>query len=184
MKETTKFSRNVAIALLIVIIGCVNACKKDVTTNYMGNLSQVINQYRVDNGLTEIPISPSLTTVAETHVKDLVENQPDKGNCNLHSWSDKGAWSVCCYTSDHANAECLWSKPRELTSYTGNGYEISAWYSGEMSENQALTQWQNSESHNNTILNKDIWTNEWNAMGAAIYENYAVVWFGNEVDNN
>lgn len=158
-------------------------CKKEKTTDYEDDLSEVINQYRADNGLKEIPISPSLTHVAELHVKDLAENQPAQGECNLHSWSDNGDWNACCYTPDHAQASCMWDKPRELTNYTGNGYEISAWYSGEMNTEQALSQWQNSEGHNNVILSRDIWSDaEWNAIGAAIYDGYAVVWFGKEVD--
>ena len=56
-----------------------------------------------------------------------VDNKPDAPpECNLHSWSDKGPWSACCYTPDHAQAQCMWDKPSELTNYPGNGYEISA----------------------------------------------------------
>jgi hypothetical protein len=53
-----------------------------------------------------------------------------QGDCNMHSWSDKGfnVWNSCCYTSDHAEAECMWDKPREITfgSFTGFGYENAA----------------------------------------------------------
>jgi hypothetical protein len=148
-----------------------------------GTLFGEINAYRVENGLPKIPMSKSLTKVAETHVKDLVENQPVKGNCNLHSWSDKGSWTACCYTDDHAKAQCMWNKPRELTSYKGDGFEIAAWSSIDISVEQALSLWKGSAGHNNVILNKDIWKDlEWKAMGAAIYQGYAVVWFGKETD--
>jgi hypothetical protein len=148
-----------------------------------GTLFGEINAYRVENGLEEIPMSKSLTKVAETHVKDLVENQPVKGNCNMHSWSDKGSWTSCCYTPDHASADCMWNKPRELTSYKGNGYEIAAWYSIDITPEMALKLWKESSGHNNVILNKDVWKDlEWKAMGAAIYQGYAVVWFGEETD--
>lgn len=144
-----------------------------------GDLASIINQYRVSQGLTAIPISPSLTFVAEEHVKDLANNQPAQGNCNMHSWSDKGNWSACCYTDDHAQAQCMWDKPREMTDYTGNGYEISAWSSGDITENQALEIWKASSGHHNVIINEGVWSNiEWNAIGAAIYKGYAVVWFG------
>lgn len=160
----------------------INGCKEELP-NYEGNLAEVINQYRIEKGLNKILISPSLTIVAEAHVKDLANNQPDKGNCNMHSWSDKGTWSACCYTDDHSEASCMWNKPSELTSYQGNGYEIAAWYSGDISANRALSQWQGSQGHHNVILNKDNWNdNEWKAIGAAIYKGYAVVWFGEEED--
>ncbi len=168
--------------LTILAVFFFSNCEKE-KTNDAGSLSEVINAYRVEKGLSEISISTSLTTVAEAHVKDLVENQPNGGNCNLHSWSDNGDWSACCYTSDHAQAQCMWNKPSELTSYKGNGYEISAWSGDSITANQALTMWQGSEGHHNVILNKDIWANsEWNAIGSAIYKGYAVVWFGKEID--
>ena len=71
--------------------------------NYSGDLANVINQYRRDRGLPEIPVSPSLTRVAELHVADLAAHPRDRG-CNLHSWSEHGAWSACCYTDDLAQA--------------------------------------------------------------------------------
>lgn len=46
-------------------------------------------QYRIEKGLAEIPLSKSLTFVAQTHVKDM-ELNPASGYCNMHSWSDKG----------------------------------------------------------------------------------------------
>ena len=63
--------------------------------------------------------------VAEAHVQDLSYNQPVGGQCNMHSWSDRGSWSGCCYTDDHAASQCMWDKPRELTRYPGNGFEIA-----------------------------------------------------------
>jgi hypothetical protein len=88
-------------------------------------LYDILMQYRKEKGLPAIPLSPSLTTVAQAHVKDLVNNKPDNENCNAHSWSAKGKWSPCCYTPNHAESKCMWSKPKELTTYTGNGYEIA-----------------------------------------------------------
>ncbi|MCB0478728.1 MAG: hypothetical protein KDC84_11215 [Crocinitomicaceae bacterium] len=146
-------------------------------------LYDLIMTYRKEKGLPEIPLSKSLTIVAQTHVKDLHENQPVKGNCNLHSWSDKGEWSSCCYTSDHAKAECMWNKPKELTSYEGRGYEIShGTYGGEATPEGALNGWKRSTPHNNVIINKGIWDDEWKAIGVGMYKGFAVVWFGKETD--
>lgn len=146
-------------------------------------LYDLVMNYRKQNGLKTIPISKNLTKVAQIHVKDMHENKPVHGNCNLHSWSEKGEWSGCCYTSDHAKASCMWDKPRELTNYKGNGYEISyGSYGTEASAERALNSWKNSTGHNNVILNKGIWDDEWKAIGVGIYKGYAVIWFGKMLD--
>ena len=89
-------------------------------------LCDAINQYRAQNGLGAIPTSVGLGRVARFHVEDLEANQPAAG-CNLHSWSfDDPRWTGCCYTPDHAQAQCMWDKPREISSYSSAGYEISA----------------------------------------------------------
>ncbi|MEM9193272.1 MAG: CAP domain-containing protein [Myxococcota bacterium] len=144
-------------------------------------LVDAINAYRVSQGLEPVPFSPSLQTVAEFHATDLANNYRGFGpECNLHSWSEDGNWSGCCYTSDHARASCMWDKPRELTSYPGNGYEISA--GGTSSPDRALSAWMRSSSHHDVILNRGTWTRPWGAVGGAIDSGYAVVWFGRETD--
>ncbi len=145
-------------------------------------LVKTINDYRKQKGLPEIPMSPALNKVAQAHVKDLAENEPhDERGCNPHSWSDRageGA-SGCCYTPNHANAACMWDKPRELTKYQGNGYEIAA--VGVGSPEEALALWQTSTMHHAAILNKGIWKDaDWKAIGAAVHNGYAVVWFGKQ----
>ncbi len=174
--------------LILSFIVLMLSCKKDKTDNvetpsFDYSFAELINAYRVEQGLSEIPVSPSLTLVADTHVKDLENNNPNQGNCNLHSWSSNGNWSSCCYTPDHAQADCMWDKPRELTIYTGNGYEIAAWSSSDITAEQALSMWQSSSGHHDVILNNNTWANtQWKAIGAAIYKGYAVVWFGSEID--
>lgn len=146
-------------------------------------LADRINDYREDHDLEPIPLSPALMETAKAHVHDLMVNEPVQGECNLHSWSDKGDWTECCYTDDHANAACMWSKPGEIAGYPGDGYEIAAWASPSINAESALEQWKDSPGHNAVILNKDIWKdNQWRALGAAINREYAVVWFGEEPD--
>jgi hypothetical protein len=158
-------------------------CKKDEIINPGDSLVDVINKYRLEQNLPEIPVSPSLTIVAETHVNDLAKNYKQNDECNLHSWSDKGNWIPFCYTPDHANAQFMWDKPRELTSYPGNGYEIAAFRSDSMTANAAIELWKKSETHLDLILNRGIWKDvKWNAIGGAIDEGYAVLWFGEETD--
>lgn len=146
-------------------------------------LYQLLNEHRNQYGLQAIPLSVSLTNVAQTHVRDLSNYPPSQyGQCNLHSWSDNGPWSSCCYTPDHAQAQCMWSKPKELTSYTGAGYEISA-MATTMSAQTALNIWKASSGHNAVMINQSTWAGvTWNAVGVGINNNYAVIWFGEEKD--
>ena len=146
-------------------------------------LYKLIMEYRREMGLPTIALSKSLTKVAQIHVKDLNENFKESTICNMHSWSNKGNWTACCYTSDHAQAKCMWDKPRELSSYKGNGYEISYGASGVTVDAQgALAGWKSSPGHNAVIINSGVWRNEWNAIGIGLSGGFAVVWFGNELD--
>jgi hypothetical protein len=147
-------------------------------------LAQLINDYRAQRGLAPVPVSRSLSAVAQWHVWDLVVNHPYGGSCNLHSWSAGDIWSEVCYTDDHANASGMWIKPREITGgvYTGAGYEIAA--SGVSSPAGALNLWKRSSAHNDVILNNGVWASydPWPAMGIGMRGGYAVVWFGSGAD--
>lgn len=146
-------------------------------------LYNLLNEYRKSKGLHAIPLSKSLTFVAQTHANDLAVNKPTTGRCNMHSWSNKGDWSACCYTSDHAKAQCMWDKPRELTDYTGNGFEISFGGSYEVSAADAMRGWKGSSGHNSVMINKGIWKSwGWNAVGVGMKDGYAVIWFGKPKD--
>lgn len=147
-------------------------------------LADRINRYRGERGLPEIPLSASLTRVAHIHVQDLAGNYKPGTRCNLHSWSSHGDWSSCCYTDDHRRASCMWDKPRELTTYRGDGYEI-AFYSTFPYDSptgfpdDALAGWKSSRGHNDLIVNRGKWTTAgWKAMGIGIFNGFAVVWFG------
>ena len=151
-------------------------------------LFQLINAYRIDQGLPKISLSASLCYVAGAHAWDLNENQPDQGDCNMHSWSENGPWTACCYTNDHKYPECIWSKPSELTDYKGFGYEIAYYSSWSVDRhvdlaNAALEGWKDSPGHNRIIVNKYAWKRmTWKAMGVGIYGHYVVVWFGEKKD--
>ncbi len=150
-------------------------------------LYALIMEYRKANHLPLIPLSLCLTFVAQQHCIDLAVNKPDKGEgCNAHSWSRKGKWTPCCYTPDHKQASCMWIKPRELTNYEDNGFEIACgtWsIDFVMTADYALDSWKHSEHHNNVILNKDKWRDmKWNAIGIGVYNGYAAVWFGAATD--
>lgn len=149
-------------------------------------LVQVINDFRVAKGLPAIPVSRSLTIIAQKHVEDLERNAPATGACILHSWSDKGPWTPCCYTEDNSQAHCMWDKPREITHrvYDSNGYEIAmGMRGGRVTTQGALEAWRGSPAHLAVVLNEGPWARlNWKSVGAAISDHYAVVWFGEEED--
>lgn len=156
-----------------------------VTEQY---LAKMINEYRKSKGLPSIKLSKSLSRVAAIHCEDLNETYTHSGRCNLHSWSDKGKWSSCCYTDDHKKAACMWDKPRELSEYEGDGFEIAYYTSRALDDpeeyaNDILVSWMGSPGHNAVIVNKGIWKSvDWNAMGIGIVDGYATVWFGKLAD--
>jgi hypothetical protein len=142
-----------------------------------GDMAEVINDYREELGLDRIPVSAALTEVAEAHVDDLAGGGAVFGACNLHSWSAQSGWTACCYTDNHAEAECMWSKPEEIAGYPSRGYEIAT--SGGSTAAAALTSWQGSDAHHEVIVNDGIWADyTWLALGGAVGGGYAVAWFG------
>lgn len=148
-------------------------------------LFDLINSYRIKQGLKTIPFSGKLTLVAKAHVADLTNQYvvDDNNPCNLHSWSDAGDWSACCYTPDHSQARCMWEKPMEIAGYRGDGYEIAFYDSRAAVPAEALEAWQHSPDHDRVLSNKDIWKKvTWNAVGIAVSGEYAVAWFGQVAD--
>jgi len=145
-------------------------------------LIESVRSYRASQNLPEVPLSGALTEVAQAHVRDLADEAPHEASrCNLHSWSDDGSWSPCCYTDDHANASCMWDKPAELTDYDSAGYEIA--YQGPSDAELIIAQWKASPGHNAVMVNRGQWTNfTWQAMGVGIVDDFAVIWFGREED--
>lgn len=147
-------------------------------------LAVQLNDYRRSRGLKAIELSASLSLVARIHVYDLSENYQPGQACNLHSWSSGGYWSSCCYTTDHSRAACMWDKPRELSGYTGDGYEIAFFsnygYSSPAGQAaDALSGWKSSKGHHDLIVNKGKWdTSDWKAMGVGVFGGFVVVWFG------
>jgi hypothetical protein len=149
-------------------------------------LYDIIMAYRKEKKLPGIPLSAKLTKVAQIHAKDLAENHtPFDPNCNMHSWSDKGNWTACCYTNDHKDPGCMWNKPKEITGYESNGFEISFYSGAGVTAEQALESWKTSNGHNQVIINESIWKNiSWKAIGVGIYEDYGVVWLGQLADTS
>jgi len=151
----------------------------------VSELSNLINDYRKQNGLPAIPVSSKLNTVAMRHTMDLDQYHPEN-NCggNLHSWSTHGSWTGGCYDSNNsATYPIMWNKPKEIANYSSYGYEIAYWSSGSATPQDALNEWKSSPPHNDVMLNKGVWASyPWKAIGAWIIGNYACAWFGVDPD--
>jgi hypothetical protein len=148
-------------------------------------LVNLINAHRAEQGLSAVPVSPSLNRVALAHVQDLELNRPG-GQCNGHSWSAAGPWTPCCYTADHAQSQCMWDKPKEITRgvYSSTGFEIVFWAGRRATPEDAMARWMASAGHQSVLLNRGIWVrSHWKAMGVAISAHHAVAWFGEEPDS-
>lgn len=149
-------------------------------------LYDLIMSYRKTKNLKPIPLSSRLTLVAQTHARDLAENYEfdPQNKCNPHSWSKKGKWSACCYTSDHKAAQCMWDKPKEIAGYNGSGYEIAYYSSAGATAPEGLDGWKISPAHNPLLVNEGIWNKvEWKAIGIGLYKEYGIVWFGEVADD-
>lgn len=143
-------------------------------------LAQLINARRMAQGQPALSLSPALMGVAQAHVDDLEAHTP-VGACNAHSWSPHGPWTPCCYTADHAQAACMWDKPKELSrgAYPSPGFEIVFWASKTATPEFAVQRWLASAGHADVMLNQGAWRNtRWRAMGVALSTHYAVAWFG------
>jgi hypothetical protein len=176
------------LVMLLLLPGLAHA-QHDITDDFCINFDELklynlINSHRKQQGLDEIPLSKNLCYVAKLHVNDLNYNRPDTANCNLHSWSDKGDWLECCYGPSVFNNTCMTSKPKELTTYPGKGYEIAFWESVDAMPEIVLDLWKSSAASNDLILNRGNWKDKpWKAFGVGILKGYAVVWFGADADD-
>jgi len=151
-------------------------------------LARLINEYRNSVGLPSLPVSKSLTLVAQQHVWDSVNNNPFTEQCNMHSWSgnvnpalQQGTWTAVCYTNDHANMAGMHKKPREIAGYPADGYENSHWASAGASPGGAINGWRNSPGHNAVITEQNGW-GPFLALGVGISGPYAHMWVGEVAD--
>lgn len=149
-------------------------------------LAQAINAYRAAHGKPPITLSSTMEAVAGAHVADLGAH-PDmlSSTCTLHSWSTGSPiWSGCCYDASNSQASCMWSKPLEISTalhyarYAASGYEISfeGWFATPAG---VVDFFDKSPAHKAVILNEGMWAAySFQAMGAAMQGEFAVVWFG------
>lgn len=146
-------------------------------------LYKLINEYRTKQGLSVIPVSRSLCYVAKLHARDLQINNPDTASCSLNSWSDQGIWSGCCHSRYSPNPGCIVNKPKELTSYKGEGHELVYWDSEGLQPDTVMKYWKSIVQARELLLNEKKWSYfSWKAIGVGMYKGYACVWVGDQAD--
>jgi hypothetical protein len=146
-------------------------------------LAMLINGLRKQNRLPEIALSSSLTLVAKLHVNDLQTNKPDTSICSTASWSNKGNWTPCCFTALAPRFECIWNKPKELTSYQFRGYEITHFEEGIIQVDSLFSLWRKTPAVLDMLLGRNAHSDKrWAVMGLAVGENYVSLWLGQRPD--
>lgn len=146
-------------------------------------LAEAINKIRIEHGKSPVKLSVSLSYVAKTHVKDLEVNHPDTSVCNLSSWSNKGKWTPVCFNPYVVDQKAMWDKPRQLTRYPYNGYELAGYMQDGIIVDSLADLWDTLWQSLNMILTEGSWSKKsWRAMGVGIEGNYASVWFGQRED--
>jgi len=146
-------------------------------------LYNMINDMRRQNKLSVIPLSEALSIVAHTHLNDLIANKPQEKGCSIQGWSKSDKWTACCNTKDAAGIKCMTSKPKEITGYAGNGYELAFWGEEKATPTDAASMWQQANASADMILSRGKWKGfQWKAIGVGIKEGYAVLWLGDKTD--
>lgn len=154
---------------------CVTASEAD--------LFNMVNQLRLDYGKSKMQFSASLSYVAKMHVNDLQNNNPDTSICNLSSWSNNGNWTACCFTKYAHNPDCMWDKPKELTSFPYRGYEMVTLIQGDYNNDTVINLWSNSKNVLDMILARGTYSQKkWICGGIAKSDNYVALWFAQRKD--
>lgn len=147
-------------------------CAGDEITAQEKELYRIVNEYRAQNGLAQIPLSESLSVVANRHLLDLT--------INIKSLTH--GWSNCPYDINNQSTwKCVSESPKRLkVSYVGNGYEnLFRQRGGVATPALALEAWKKSEMHNALILNLNIFKGKkFDAFGIACHGEYIALWFG------
>lgn len=175
--------------ILIVLLIFQNAfAQKQLPENFcLSNqekaLFDKLNELRKAYGKKPLKLSASLSYVAKVHVEDLKSNNPDTSVCNLSSWSNKGSWTPCCYNPYVLKQECMWDKPKELTSYPYRGYEIAGFFEEKFTVDSVIDLWSKEGEVINMLTSEGEYsTKEWVCMGVGMNSNYVSVWFGQRAD--
>lgn len=153
-------------------------CAGDEITAQEKELFRIVNEYRAQNGLAQIPLSDSLSVVANRHLLDL--------SINIKSLTH--GWSNCPYDINNENTwKCVSDSPKRLNvGYAGSGYEnLYRKSGGAATPALALEAWKKSPLHNSLILNLNIFKEtKFDAFGIACSGEYIALWFGSTTANS
>jgi hypothetical protein len=146
-------------------------------------LFNLVNDYRRQNKLPDIPLSKSMCVVAKTHIDDLLKWKPQEQKCGFHSWSEHGNWKPCCFNKDPMGGKKMNSKPSEICGYPGFGFELVYWEEETATANEAYDLWIQVGASKDMLLNRGKWQNRsWKAMGIGIQDGFALIWLGDKLD--
>lgn len=149
-------------------------CVGDDVSQMEKELYRIVNEYRAQNNLPEIPLSESLSLLANRHLLDIT--------LNLKTFTH--GWSNCPYNiKDNDTWKCVFDAPKRLkTGYDGRGFEnLYRNNGGNATPSLALAAWKKSAMHNSLILNLDNWKDtKFDAFGVAISGQFAALWFGSD----
>lgn len=147
-------------------------CSGDEVNQSEKELYRLVNEYRAQNNLPPIPLSDSLSIVANRHLLDLI--------LNIKSLTH--GWSNCLYDIKNKDTwNCVFESPKRLkVDYAGKGFEnLYRNNGGNAMPALALEAWKKSAMHNALILNLNNWKDiKFDAFGIAINGQYAALWFG------
>ena len=147
-------------------------CLGDDVNQTEKELYRIVNEYRAEHNLPPIPLSESLSIVANRHLLDIT--------LNIKSLTH--GWSNCPYDIKDTNTwNCVFESPKRLkVDYSGKGFEnLYRTSRGSATPVSALEAWKKSAMHNALILNLGSWENtKFDAFGIAINGQYAALWFG------
>lgn len=147
-------------------------CGGDEVSKQEQELFRIVNEYRTQNNLPEVPLSSALSVVANRHLLDLEKNVKSM----THGWSN------CPYDiKDQSTWNCVFTAPQRLgTDYAGRGYEnLYHNFMQPATPALALEAWKKSPLHNSLMLNLSFFKDDvYDACGIAIRGNYAALWFG------
>ena len=180
-----KFSFTILIFLFSYLAA---ASQKRIPDDYCISIDEMklfksINDLRTDYDKPELKLSSSLSYVAKLHVNDLLNNHPDTSICGLSSWSKNGEWRACCYNSYVLDEECMWDKPKELTSYPYRAYELVTYFEDEYTTDSVIKLWSGTRQLIDMILTRGKYEQKkWVCFGVGINDHYVSVWFGQRTD--
>ena len=177
-----------SLIFLVINLSTVALAQKGVPVDFCisgeeEQLFDLLNLIRSDYGKPELQLSASLSYVAKLHVDDLQNNHPDTSVCTLSSWSDKGEWKPCCYNKYVFDPDCMWDKPKELTSFRYRGYELASFFEENFTPDSVYRLWSDTKEALDMILTEGSYkSKKWICAGIGISQNYVCLWFAQRQD--